>query len=82
MEPEVSGPATLHVRGWQRVRGNDRVETRLCHGRTRPSCAAVRALMSSALCFKEEQHANALCKKCADKEQGLLAMALCNVAKV
>lgn len=48
----------------------------------RPSCAAVRALMSSALCFKEEQHANVLRKKCADKEQGLFAMALCNVAQV
>lgn len=64
------------------MHGNDRVETRLCHGRTRPSCAAVRELMSSALCFKEEQHANVLCKKCSDKEQGLFTMALCNVAKV
>lgn len=38
--------------------------------------------MSSALCFKEEQHGNALCKRCADEERGLFTMALCNVAKV
>lgn len=64
------------------MHGYDKVETRPCHGRKGPSCAAVRALMSPALCFKEEQHANVLCKKCADKEQGLFTVALCNVAKV
>lgn len=82
LEPELGSPDISHIRGWQRVQSNDCVETRLCHGRKRPSCAAVRALMSSALCFKEEQHGNALCKRCADKEQGLFTMALRNVAKV